>query len=589
MTNQIGRRRLVGLLGGGAAALLAACGAPPSAPTPTTAQPAKPADTKPAAAPTTAPAAAPTTAPAAAPTTAPATGAATKPAAQATPAAGAAPSAQAAAKPGQKGGTFNYAEAGDFNDFNPWTYTAVNFELYNQVFSRLTWKDGAGKVNPDLAESWQLSPDNLSLKLKLRDGVRWHDGKEFTAQDYVTMFGYLKDEALSKHTGVTKIRGLLSPVKDVVASDRSSLELKFDKPTPFALDLLDYFYAIRIDDKADPSFLKKLPVGTGPFKLTEWTANQQARMVKNPDYYNKDLPLLNEVVFKRLTQAETLLPNLKSGTLDGVLMTSLSDVAPLQADKAYTVDVNENSGSIFNIQVNVSKPPFDKKEVRQALSYSLNRVELARSAFFGVSRPIASAFYSPASIAYREDLVGAHAFSLDKARQLLDAAGVKSLDLTIVVTPAWPQMKLFSLVWQQDLKKIGLNLKINDVENAKFYEINSAKDMQGNDLQAWLNARTIRDPAIFWSTQGNYRGGGTSTNRFGFESPELEKLIADGAAETDPEKRKKLYQQANEMQIEQSNVINVATNPRVWAYGKAAGLRVDLNGNLVMDQAALTR
>ena len=403
------------------------------------------------------------------------------------------------------------------------------------------------------------------------------------------MFGYLKDEALSKHTGVTKIRGLLSPVKDVVASDRSSLELKFDKPTPFAPDLLDYFYAIRIDDKADPSFLKKLPVGTGPFKLSEWTANQQARMTRNPDYYNKELPLLNEVVFKRLTQAETLLPNLKSGTLDGVLMTSLSDVAPLQADKAYTVDVNENSGSIFNIQVNVSKPPFDKKEVRQALSYSLNRVELARSAFFGVSRPIASAFYSPASIAYRDDLVGAHAFSLDKARQLLDAAGVKSLDLTIVVTPAWPQMKLFSLVWQQDLKKVGLNLKINDVENAKFYEINSARDMQGNDLQAWLNARTTRDPAIFWSTQGNYRGGGTSTNRFGFESPELEKLIADGAAETDPEKRKKLYQQANEMQIEQSNVINVATNPRVWVYGKATGLRVDLNGNLVMDQAALTR
>ena len=151
-------------------------------------------------------------------------------------------------------------------------------------------------------------------------------------------------------------------------------------------------------------------------------------------------------------------------------------------------------------------------------------------------------------------------------------------------------MKLFALVWQQDLKKIGVNLKINDVENAKFYEINSAKDMQGNDLQAWLNARTTRDPAIFWSTQGNYRGGGTSTNRFGYENPEMEKLIADGAAETDPEKRKKIYQQVNEMQIDASNVINVATNPRVFAYGKGvAGVRADLNGNLVMDQATVTR
>ena len=69
----------------------------------------------------------------------------------------------------------------------------------------------------------------------------------------------------------------------------------------------------------------------------------------------------------------------------------------------------------------------------------------------------------------------------------------------------------------------------------------------------------------------------------------LDFVVADGAAETDPAKRQKLYQQANEMQIDACNVINLATNPRVWAYGKATGVRVDLNGNLVMDQASLTR
>ncbi|MDQ3699907.1 MAG: ABC transporter substrate-binding protein, partial [Chloroflexota bacterium] len=90
-----------------------------------------------------------------------------------------------AAQGSTAGGTLNYAEAGDFNDFNPWAYTAVNFELYNQVFSRLAWKDGDGKANPDLAESWTLAPDSTSLRLKLRSDVKWHDGKPFTAQDYV--------------------------------------------------------------------------------------------------------------------------------------------------------------------------------------------------------------------------------------------------------------------------------------------------------------------------------------------------------------------------------------------------------------------
>jgi peptide/nickel transport system substrate-binding protein len=595
MAKQIGRRKLVGLaLGTGTAAALAACSAP--APTPAPAKPTeapKPAaaaePTKPAAAaPTAAPAAAATSAPAAAATTAPAAGAAT-PAAAAKPAEAAKP-AMSAVPPssGKKGGTFTYAEAGDFNNFNPWNFGAVNFEMYDQVFSRLLWKDGTGKANPDLAESWQLAPDNLSIKLKLRDGIKWHDGKAVTADDFVTMFGYNKDEALAKDPSVTKIRNLMGAVKEVTAPDKSTVQMNFSAPIPYITDILDYWFLIRIDDKADPQFLKKAPIGTGPFKHVEWVPQQFARYQRFADYWNKDFPLADEFVFKRLSQAETLLPNLKSGALDGILLSSLSDVATLQADKNFVVDVNDNAGSIFNMIVNINKAPLDKKEVRQALSYSINRVELAKSAFFGVSKPITSSFYSPASLGYREDLVMAHPFDPQKARKLLDDAGVKTLDLTLVVTPAWPQMKLFGLVWQQDLAKIGVNLKLNDVENAKFYEIGGAKDLQGNDLVVWLNGRTTRDPAIFWSTQGNYRGG--ASNVYGYKNDDLEKQVAAGATEVDPEKRKKIYQDLNQLAIDQSHMIAIATNPRIWAYkSTVGGAKVDLNGNLFLDTLSVAK
>jgi peptide/nickel transport system substrate-binding protein len=237
------------------------------------------------------------------------------------------------------------------------------------------------------------------------------------------------------------------------------------------------------------------------------------------------------------------------------------------------------------MMVNTAKPPLDKKEVRQALSYSLNRVELVKTAFFGVSKPITTTFYSPASLGYRENLVMAHPFDLTKARKLLDDAGVKTLDLTFVVTPAWPQMKLWGLIWQQDLAKINVTLKLNEVENAKFNEIGAAKDFQDNDLVGWLNGRTTRDPAIFWSTQGNYRGN--QQNPRGFVNEELEKLIAAGAIETDVEKRKTVYQQLNELAIDQSHIIPVATNPRIFAYAKAMqGAKIDLNGNIFLDAAA---
>jgi peptide/nickel transport system substrate-binding protein len=518
--------------------------------------------------------------------TAPAT---SPPAATAQPAAPAATTApattSAATTNATRGGTFTYAEAGDFNNFNPWNFSAVNFEMYDQVFSRLLWKDGTGQANPDLAESWQLAPDNLSITLKLRDGLKWHDGKAVTAQDFLNSYAYLSDPALATDASVIKIKGLMSPINEATAPDPLTLHVAFSAPVPYITDVLDYWFLIRIDDKSDPQFVNKIPTGTGPFSMTQWTPQQFASFTRFAEYWNKDQPNLDQFVFKRLSQAETLLPNLKSGAVDGVLLTSFSDVAQLQADSNYSVDVNDNAGSIFNMMVNTTKPPLDKKEVRQALSYSLNRVDLVKTAFFGVAKPITSTFYSPASLGYRDDLLLAHPFNLDKARQLLNGAGVQSLDLSFVVTPAWPQMKLWGLVWQQDLAKINVNLKLNEVENAKFYEIGAAKDFEGNDLIGWLNGRTTRDPAIFWSTQGNYRGN--SQNPRGWVNDDLEKLVASGAVETDADKRKTIYQQLNELAIDQSHVIAVATNPRIFAYKKAVqGVTVDLNGNVFLNTAS---
>jgi peptide/nickel transport system substrate-binding protein len=499
-----------------------------------------------------------------------------------------APGAAAPSSPPVKGGTLNYAEAGDFNDFNPWGFSAVNFEMYDQVFSRLLWKDGAGKEHPDLAESWDIAADKRSIRLRMRKDARWHDGRECTAQDFVAMFGYLKDPLIGKYPGALKIQGLMAPVRDVRAADKFTLEMQFDKPVPYVTDILDYWFAVRIDDAGDPRFLKKLPVGTGPFRMTEWVSGQYAKFARAPGYYQKGLPYLDQFTFRRLAQAETLIPNLKSGTIDDVLVTSLADVAPLQSDKSYAVVPNENSGSVFNIIVNVRKPPFDKKEVRQALSYSLNRAGMARSAFFGVSRPVTSPFYSPSSLAYRADLVNAHAFDLQKAASLLERAGVRNLDVTINATPAWPQMKLFSLVWQADLAKIGVRLTVNEVENAQFYDIGGADDLRGHAVHPWINARTTRDPAIFFNTQTSYRGD--EKNPYGYRNARLQKLIDDGAVETNTNRRRNLYRQANEIVVDDCFMIQVATNPRIWAQtNRLRDVAIDLNGNLSLAGAWLAK
>ena len=139
-------------------------------------------------------------------------------------------------------------------------------------------------------------------------------------------------------------------------------------------------------------------------------------------------------------------------------------------------------------------------------------------------------------------------------------------------------MKLWGLVWQQDLAKINVNLKLNEVENAKFYEIGAAKDFQDNDLVGWLNGRTTRDPAIFWSTQGNYRGN--QQNPRGFVNEDLEKLVAAGAVETDVDKRKThlpAAQRAGDRPVARHPGRHQPAHLRVPE--TIQGVKVDLNGN----------
>jgi peptide/nickel transport system substrate-binding protein len=482
----------------------------------------------------------------------------------------------------QMGGTLNYAEAGDFADFNPWGFSAVNMGIYNQVFSRLTWKDTEGEIHPDIAESWTQAEDGLSLTLTLRQDVTWHDGAGVTAEDFVTMFGYLQDEALADYEGIGKMQGLFAPITDVRADDEYTLTLESSAPVPYIMDILDYWFAIRIDDPSDPAMVQTLPVGTGPFTLDEWQQAQFARLAKNGKYFDPERPYLDEIMFRRLDRAETLVPNLQSGEISGIQLTAPSEVGPLSEDDNYSVHIIEAAGSIFNIIVNVNKPPFDQVEVRQALSYSLNREGMAETAFFGVSSPITSPFFSTSSLAYREDMVMAHPFDLDMASSLLEGAGVSGLEMTINVTPVWPQMELFCLIWQADLQQIGVNLTVNEVEAAQFYDIGGAPDLLGFDVHPWLVGRTTRDPAIFLSTQTIYRG--SDVNRFGYVNQELEDLVAQGAVEVDEEARRGIYQQINELIVNSCHMIQVATDPRIWVFEAGVqGAHWDLNGNLYAD------
>jgi peptide/nickel transport system substrate-binding protein len=479
----------------------------------------------------------------------------------------------------------NYAELGSFDNFNPWRATAVNSAMYNQVFSRLVYEDSDGNLQGDIAESWELSQDALKLTLKLHENVKWHDGQECNADNIVADYAYTQDASIAEDLSITKQVGLLEPISDVKAIDKYTVELTFKVPTAYFTEILDYWYIIRIDDKQDLNFMKKLPIGTGPFKIVEWKPKQYSSYSKYTEYHVQDLPYLDEWRFVRLDKAETLLPNLQSKEVDGATSLPYAALHVIGSDPDF--QSIKSDSRVINMIVNTHLPPFDKKEVRQALSYSMNRQAMAQAETFGFATPTCTPWSYPESLAYREDLVMAYPFDLDKAANLLEQAGVTGLETTVHVTPAIPE-KAAMLVWQADLAKIGVTLKVEEVEIARFLEIGQDPNLQGFGLQPWRNGRVLRDPAIFMSTQGNYRGG--KDNWTGWVNDELENLVQVGASEVDTEKRRAAYQRINEILVEEQPMICMYTDPAVWVFNKdVQGATVDLIPYLMLAQATVSR
>lgn len=482
------------------------------------------------------------------------------------------------------GAVLEYGEGGEFTTFNPWGQTANADSVASQVFSRLVYKTIDGEPVGDLAESWELASDGLSVEFSLLPDVQWHDGQELVADDFVTMFGYLSDPDLEADLGVQKIKELFVPVQAVTAPDPRTVRIEFSAPVPYALDLLDYWYALRFDDRKDTDFISHLPIGTGPFKMTAFEQGQSASFEAFDQYYVADQPGLDGFRYTIYSEGANLVNSLRSAALDGVLIGNLANADALEGDSAFYLD--KAPGGVWPLQVNTSKPPFDQVEVRQALSYSMNREQFAQVGDFGLEQPVTSPFYTDAATGYVADLVNAQAFDLDVARDLLDRAGVSDLTITYPVPDSYPNLRVYGEIWQADLAKIGVELEIQNVSAARWGEIGSGEDPD-TDVVPWLVARCLRDSAVFYAANSGYRPG--KDHRFGFRNPNMERLIAQGATETNPARRTQIYQELNAMVVDQCYNISMVTASQTWGWSaNVSNPKVDLAGNLDLSEATLT-
>lgn len=477
--------------------------------------------------------------------------------------------------------TFRYAEAGALTSLNPWPRQPVEEDIVNQVFSRLVYLDYSGKPVADLAESWKIASDYKSIELTLRSGVTWHDGTAVTSKDFVRMYGYLTDPALKTYDGVEIMAGLFTPVTAVKAPNDSTVLIEFSGPTPYVLTLLSYWYLVNIEP-SDPDFMKHLPVGTGPFKMTSFNAQSGAGLTAYSGYYGQK-PSIKTLQFDTFGGSASMVSDLKSGLVEGVLVNNNADLKSIKGNPSY-YQTTATQG-VWDLMVNCRKAPFDNVAVRQALSYSLDREQIASAAFFGYEKPVCTPFFSPVSAGYEASLVNAQPFNLTKAKQLLDTAGVSGLTINFPYPTTYASLETLAEIWQADLQTIGVTLKIQPISEAEWGDTLLMNPQ--TDVLIWNNGRCLLDGAIFWSTQVNFLGG--NSYALGYEDPAMAGLIAHGAKETNLTKRNAIYQQLNQSVVESAHCISIVTYSNVWAWSKqVTGPSCDLITNLQLGKVSLT-
>ena len=275
---------------------------------------------------------------------------------------------------------------------------AIDEVTYANVFEGLTRFGPDGAILPALAESWEAAPDGLSWVFHLRDGVTFHDGTPFTAEDVVFSF----DRAVAEGS-LNAQKGLFAGINEVTAIDDVTLEIGLDAPKASLLTNLAWGDAV-IVSPATADGNAQNPVGTGPFAFSNWVQGDRIELVRRDDYWG-EAPALEKITFKFISDPTAAFAAMMAGDIDVFPnYPAPENLAQFEADPRFQVLVGSTEGETI-LAINNARPPFDDLRVRQAIAHAIDRKAIVDGAMFGYGTPIGSHF-APHHPAY-VDLTGA--------------------------------------------------------------------------------------------------------------------------------------------------------------------------------------
>lgn len=464
----------------------------------------------------------------------------------------------------------------DPDNFNPaFSSSAYGSQIYSLVYSTLFEYDDKWTPKGHLAESWSFSADNKIMTIKLRQGVKFHDGSELTADDVVFTFKTLMDKDYTgpRSTNVKNIADIK------VGADKYQVIVEMKQPSAAIYSNLSTgilskkaFEGVAVKDIPNHKVTMN-PMGSGPYKFVEYVRGQYVTLERNDNWFMKDVqnqqgvatPLIKTYRAKIIPETATQQAALENGEVD-VHTPDASNMARLEKDfkdKFNFFNYERNGWGYMTL--NVTRPHLDNKLVRQAMDMALDKAAVISSLMDGRAvipngpiPPVSWAF--DASIKARPfDVAGAKKL-IEQAGYKLNAQGIaekdgKPLKLTFYGTSGSPLIEGIALIAQKNWKQIGIDLEVQLMDfNAMTENFMKPGKFDVSFSGFSLSLDPDSGTALFHSTQVN------AFNRGRFNNKKVDELLESGSKELDQNKRKAIYSEYQKIIVDEVPVIFVYSN-----------------------------
>ncbi|WFU00599.1 peptide ABC transporter substrate-binding protein [Rhizobium sp. CB3171] len=468
--------------------------------------------------------------------------------------------------------TLNIHNGGDPTSLDPQKISGDwENRIDGDIFEGLVTEDPKDNPIPGQAASWTISPDQKVYTFKLRDGIKWSDGQPVTAQDFVFAFQRLMDPktaaqyAYLQYTILNAEKINKGEIKDlsqlgVKAIDDKTLEITLENPTPYFLNALMHYTAYPlpkhvVESKGDEWVKIGNIVTNGPYKPTEWVPGSHVSMVKSDQYYDaKDIKIDN-VNYYTLEDQAAALKRYRAGEFDILTSFPADQFDWIQKNLPGQAHVVPFLGTYYYV-LNATKPPFNDKRVRQALSMAVNR-EVIGPKILGTGElpmyswvPPGTANYGePAYVSWKDE---PYKQKVEEAKKLLKDAGFGP-DHPLKAQLRYntnDNHKRIAVAIAAMWKPLGVDIELYNTETKVHYD-----EMQRGQVEigraGWL--ADYNDPINFL----NLLSTGVEMNYGRWSNPDYDALIKRGNEQTDLQKRAEIYKKAEQLALDDSAAIPI--------------------------------